>query len=39
MLIDIRSLSLKVGDQQILHDVHLALNAGEIYGVGGEFAV
>ena len=35
MLIDIRSLSLKVGDHQILHDVHLALNAGEIYGLVG----
>lgn len=35
MLIDIRSLSLKLGDQPILHDVHLTLNAGEIYGLIG----
>ena len=35
MLIDIRSLSLKLGDQPILHDVHLTLSAGEIYGLIG----
>ena len=35
MLIDIRSLSLRLGDQPILHDVHLTLNAGEIYGLVG----
>lgn len=35
MLIEIRSLSLKLGDQPILHDVHLTLQSGEIYGLIG----
>ena len=32
---EIRSLTLKLGGQPILHDVHLTLNAGEIYGLIG----
>jgi len=35
MLIDIRSLGLAIGNHPILLDVHLKLNAGEIYGLVG----
>lgn len=35
MLIEIHSLSLKIGDEPILHDVRLSLHEGEIYGLIG----
>lgn len=35
MLIEIRSLTLKIGEQPILHDIHVSLGAGEIYGLIG----
>jgi ABC-2 type transport system ATP-binding protein len=35
MLVDIDALSLSLGGVRILHDVHLSLNEGEIYGLIG----
>ena len=35
MLIDIRALKVRIGGEAILHDVHLGLAAGQIYGLLG----
>src|SRR5258708_13359006 len=35
MLVSIKSLQLSLGGVRILHDVHLSLGGGEIYGLLG----